>query len=117
MEHRLSKRVQGELGLLIYKRGMPVAFGQIKDASLRGLFITTDYDDIQVNQTIEMEFCLPDRQENGFRKLKAQVARKVHSGLGVDFETVENNSVAIVSLVQWLERHHVQRQQLSVRRD
>lgn len=39
MEHRLSQRIEGELPILVYKRGMPVATGAIKDASRRGLFI------------------------------------------------------------------------------
>lgn len=116
MEHRLSKRVEGRLGLLIYKRKMPVATGRIKDASAQGLFIATDYDDIQLNQTVEMEFYLPDRQENPFRKLKAHVVRKADNGLGVDFDGVENDSFTIASLIQWLERHHMQRQHFSVRR-
>lgn len=116
MEHRLSKRVEGKLGLLIYKRRIPVATGLIKDASRHGLFIATDFDDIQLNQTVELEFHLPDRQENPFRKLKAHVVRKADNGLGVDFSGVENNSFTIASLVQWLERHYMQRQYFSVRR-
>ena len=60
MEHRLSKRIFGKLGLLVYKRGLPVATGQIRDASKRGLFIATDYTDLQLNQTVELEFRFPD---------------------------------------------------------
>jgi hypothetical protein len=105
MEHRLSKRVQGKLGLLVYKRGMPVATGQIRDASKRGLFIATDYTDIQLNQTLELEFRFPDTQEKQFRRLKAHVVRKSDKGLGVDFEGVENDSFTISSMVQWLNRH------------
>lgn len=107
MEHRLSKRVQGKLGLLVYKRGMPVATGQIRDASKRGLFIATDYTDIQLNQTVELEFRFPDTQESRFRRLKAHVVRKSDRGLGVDFEGVENDSFTISSLLQWLKKHHV----------
>lgn len=116
MEHRLSKRVPGKLGLLIYKRRIPVATGQIKDASKQGLFIATDYDDIQLNQTVEIEFHLPDRQGNRYRKLKAHVVRKADNGLGVNFDGVENDSFTIALLMQWLERHHMQRRHFSVRR-
>jgi PilZ domain-containing protein len=107
MEHRLSKRVQGKLGLLVYKRGMPVATGQIRDASKRGLFIATDYTDIQLNQTVELEFRFPDAQENRFRRLKAHVVRKSDKGLGVDFEGVENDGFTISALIHWLKRHHM----------
>jgi|TARA_R110001592_G_scaffold17015_1_gene72143 hypothetical protein len=107
MEHRLSKRVQGKLGLLVYKRGMPVATGQIRDASKRGLFIATDYTDVQLNQTVELEFRFPDTQEKRFRRLKAHVVRKSDRGLGVDFEGVENDSFTISSLINWLKNHHM----------
>ena len=106
MEHRLSKRVPGKLGLLVYKRGMPVATGQIRDASRNGLFIATDYSDVQLNQTLEIEFRFPDREEKQFRKLKAHVVRKSAKGLGVDFEGVDNDSFTISSLLKWLKQHH-----------
>ncbi len=105
MEHRLSKRIHGKLGLLVYKRGMPVATGQVRDASKRGLFIATDYTDVQLNQTVELEFRIPDKQGKQFRKLKAHVVRKSDKGLGVDFEGVENDSFTISCLVQWLNKH------------
>lgn len=116
MEHRLIKRIEGKLGLLIYKRKIPVATGQITDASRHGLFIATDYDDIELNQTVEMEFHLPGRHGNPYRKLKANVVRKADNGLGVDFDGVENDSFTIASLIQWLERHHMQKQYSFVRR-
>ena len=116
MEHRLSKRVQGKLGLLVYKRGMPVATGQIRDASKRGLFIATDYTDVQLNQTVELEFRFPDQQEKRFRRLKAHVVRKSDRGLGVDFEGVENDSFTISSLVQWPKKHHMPVNYFPVRR-
>ncbi|WP_292016619.1 PilZ domain-containing protein [Marinobacter sp. HL-58] len=116
MEHRLSKRVQGKLGLFVYKRGMPVATGQIRDASKRGLFISTDYTDVQLNQTLELEFRFPDNQEKQFRRLKAHVVRKSDKGLGVDFEGVENDGFTISSLVQWLKKHHVPMNYFPVRR-
>lgn len=106
MEHRLSKRVQGKLGLLVYKRGMPVATGQIRDASKKGLFIATDYTDVQLNQTLELEFRFPDKEEKRFRRLKAHVVRKSDTGLGVDFEGVENDSFTVSSLIHWLKSHH-----------
>lgn len=106
MEHRLSKRVPGKLGLLVYKRGMPVATGQIRDASKQGLFIATDYTDVQLNQTVEIEFQFPERKEGRFRRLKAHVVRKSPKGLGVDFEGVDNDAFTISSLLHSLKLHH-----------
>ncbi|MCL7944642.1 PilZ domain-containing protein [Marinobacter sp. ATCH36] len=116
MEHRLSKRVEGKLGLLVYKRGMPVATGQIRDASKRGLFIATDYTDVQLNQTLELEFRFPDKQETQFRRLKAHVVRKSDNGLGVDFEGVENDGFTVSSLMQWLKKHYRPMSHFPVRR-
>lgn len=106
MEHRLSQRVQGKLGLLVYRRGMPVATGQIRDASKRGLFIATDYTDVQLNQILELEFRFPEKQEKQFRRLKAHVVRKSDDGIGLDFEGVDNDGFAISALIQWLTRHY-----------
>ncbi len=106
MEHRLSKRILGKLGLLVYKRGLPVATGQIRDASKRGLFIATDYTDVQLNQTVELEFRFPDRKENAFRRIRAHVVRKCDNGLGVDFEGVDNDGFTITALLSWLQKHN-----------
>ncbi|CAN0606376.1 MULTISPECIES: PilZ domain-containing protein [Marinobacter] len=106
MEHRLSKRILGKLGLLVYKRGLPVATGQIRDASKRGLFIATDYTDVQLNQTVELEFRFPDRKENAFRRIKAHVVRKCDNGLGVDFEGMDNDGFTITALLSWLHKHN-----------
>ncbi|PXX91757.1 PilZ domain-containing protein [Marinobacter vulgaris] len=106
MEHRLSKRTDGKLGVLVCKRGMPVATGQIRDASKRGLFIATDYTDVQLNQTLELEFRFPDKQEKQFRRLTGHVVRKSENGVGVDFDGVENDTFTIFSLIDWLEKHH-----------
>ncbi|AOY87690.1 pilus assembly protein PilZ [Marinobacter salinus] len=107
MEHRLSKRIPAKLELLIYKRGMPVATGQVRDASKRGLFIATGYSNAQLNQTLEIEFRFPDRQGRQFRRLKAHVVRKSDHGLGVDFDGIENDTFTISSLVQWLNKHRL----------
>ncbi len=106
MEHRLSKRTDGKLGLLVYKRGMPVATGQIRNASKGGLFIATNYTDVQLNQTLELEFRFPDKQEKQSRRLRAHVVRKSDNGFGLDFEGVENDRFTISSLIQCLERYH-----------
>lgn len=116
MEHRLSKRVQGKLGLLVYRRGMPVATGQIRDASRRGLFIATDYTDVQLNQTLELEFRFPEKHDKQFRRLKAHVVRKSDQGLGVDFEGMDNDGFTISSLIHWLTQHHMPANYFPVRR-
>ena len=105
MEHRLSKRMPGKLKLLIYRRGMPVATGEIRDASKRGLFIATDYIDVQLNQVLEIELRFPESSQNRFFRIKAHVVRKLDKGLGVEFGESNNDALAISSLMQWLGKH------------
>lgn len=105
MEHRLSKRVPGKLSLLVYKRGMPVATGRIRDASRRGIFIATDYNDVQLNQTLELELCYPEHTEKPLRRLRAHVVRKSPNGIGLDFDGVDNDALTIANLIHWLKDH------------
>ncbi|KPQ30063.1 MAG: PilZ domain [Marinobacter excellens HL-55] len=103
MEHRLSQRIEGELSILVYKRGMPVATGQIQDASRRGLFIVTDYNDIRLNQTIELAFRYPEQHGQGHRVLTAHVVRRSDTGIGLDFDGVDNDALAVAELLSWLQ--------------
>ncbi|MGM0952326.1 MAG: PilZ domain-containing protein [Pseudomonadota bacterium] len=104
MEHRLSQRIEGQLPILVYKKGMPVGTGKIRDASRRGVFITTDYSDVRLNQTIQLAFRLPEVAD-GQQTLNAHVVRRAEDGLGLDFDGVENNAGAIFALILWLNDH------------
>ncbi|WP_417514492.1 PilZ domain-containing protein [Marinobacter sp.] len=107
MEHRLSKRIPGKIKLLIYRKGIPVATGQICDASKRGLFINTDYLDVQLNQMLEIEIQFPGDSEKKFIRLKAYVVRKIDKGLGLDFGETNSDAFAISKLIQWLDKHQM----------
>lgn len=98
MEHRHSTRLDGKLFALVYKRGLPVASGHVTNASQRGLFITTEYDDVALNQPIEVELCYPGRPG----RLKAYVVRKDGKGLAVDFENTDRNLLEIARLLEWV---------------
>ncbi|MDO3722199.1 PilZ domain-containing protein [Marinobacter sp. chi1] len=116
MEHRLSKRVPGRLGSLLYKRGMPVATGQIRDASRSGLFLATEYAGADIDETVELEFRFPKRDERSFRRLVARVVRKTDKGLGVEFESAGNDTFTISYLLKWLQQHHLPSAYFSVLR-
>ncbi|MET4024824.1 hypothetical protein ABIE59_000329 [Marinobacter sp. MBR-99] len=103
MEHRLSQRIEGELPILVYKRGMPVATGQIQDASRRGLYVATDYSDIRLNQPIQLAFKLPDKRQDCHRVLNAHVIRRSTGGLGLAFDGSDNDARVIADLIQWLQ--------------
>lgn len=102
MEHRLSQRIEGDLPILVYKRGMPVGTGEIRDASRRGLFIATEYTDVRLNQTIQLAFRFPDLPD-GHRTLSAHVVRRSDGGLGVDFDGADNDARTISELMIWLQ--------------
>lgn len=103
MEHRLSQRTEGELSILVYKRGVPVAIGEIQDASRRGLFVATDCTGIRLNQTIQLAFRYPEQQELGHRVLTAHVVRQSDKGLGLDFDGVDNDALTVAELIDWLQ--------------
>src|SRR5690554_5405856 len=103
MEHRLSQRIEGELPILVYKRGMPVATGQIQDASRRGLFVATDYADIRLNQPIQLAFKFPDQRHDCHRVLNAHVVRRSSGGLGLGVDVTDNDASVIAELVKWLQ--------------
>ena len=104
MEHRLSQRTEGQLPILVYKRGIPVGTGQIRDASRRGVFVTTEYNDVRLNQTLQLAFRLPEFADDQ-QTLNAHVVRRSEHGFGLDFDSTENNARAIFALILWLNDH------------
>ncbi|XKH00863.1 PilZ domain-containing protein [Marinobacter nauticus] len=104
MEHRQSQRIEGQLPILVYKKGMPVGTGKIRDASRRGVFVTTDYSNVRLNQSLQLSFRLPEIAE-GQQTLNAHVVRRSENGFGLDFDGAENNARAIFSLIMWLNEH------------
>lgn len=101
MEHRLSERMSGRLALLVYRRGLPVASGQVRNASRNGLFIATDYRDIDLNQSLEVEFY----GMSGFRRLKGHVVRKSRFGLGIELTGSDSNSSDVIdTLIEGLQQ-------------
>lgn len=70
--------------LLLYKTGVPVAIGRIRDVSARGLFVETDFDGFNVHQSLEVEL-LPRCSTHIDRcRFKTVVARRVRGGFGLE---------------------------------
>lgn len=101
MEHRQSQRIEGQIPILVYKKGLPVGTGQIRDASRRGVFISTDYSDVRLNQPLQLAFKLPEVTE-GQQTLTGHVVRRSDHGFGLDFEGADNNARAIFAMILWL---------------
>lgn len=101
MEHRKSPRIEGQLSILVYKRGLPVGTGQIRDASRRGVFIKTDYRDVRLNQPLQLAFQLPESRDSQ-HTLTGHVVRHSEHGFGLDFDSANNDHQAIFQLILWL---------------
>lgn len=90
MEHRCTERSLSELKILIYKHNHPVAIGRIKNGSHNGVFVETDFVDIECEHQLRLEV-LPNK--NPITKLQriemqALVIHKEEKGFGaeVDFD-------------------------------
>ena len=87
MEHRCSERVTTDLKVLIYKLGIPVAIGRLKNGSKLGFFVETDFADINVLHPLDIEVLLQQGPHNLERyKYTTRVIRKADAGLGLELE-------------------------------
>ena len=87
MEHRCSERVTTDFKVLIYKMGIPVAIGRLKNGSKLGFFVETDFADINVLQPLDIEVLLQQGPHNLERyRYTSRVIRKAETGLGLELE-------------------------------
>ena len=87
MEHRCSERVTTDFKVLIYKMGVPVAIGRLKNGSKLGFFVETDFADINVLQPLDIEVLLQQGSHNLERyRYTSRVIRKAETGLGLELE-------------------------------
>lgn len=105
MEHRLSQRFSGDLPILLYKRGIPVATGEVRNASRCGLFIATEYDDVRLNQAVKLGFRLAGDYSGRLYSLNAHVVRVDGEGVGVDLDATGNDARTISELIIWFQDH------------
>ncbi len=103
MEHRYDKRFSSDHKTLIFRNGMPVAIGRIFNISRGGVFVKTELNLIDVNQSIELELIARNSSSRavegcGDRRLcKTLVMHKSDGGLGLmlreDCEVTQKNFV------------------------
>lgn len=117
MEHRCSRRVPLNINALIYKHGVPVAMGRIKNGSSHGLFVETDYGDVRELQTLEIEILLGQRLKGDRRcRIAALVVRKATYGMGLEVEVLEDqNARPLKQFIEQrrLDQHRVNRDLLA----
>ncbi|MDX1755060.1 MAG: PilZ domain-containing protein [Marinobacter sp.] len=104
MDYRQNKRMPGRLTLLIYRRGLLVATGMLRNISQRGLFISTNCQDLDLNQKLEIEFRLHDPDAPEPQRVSAVLVHKNSRGLGVEFASKEQaDSPEVRSLLRWVK--------------
>lgn len=105
MEHRYDKRFPADHKTLIFKNGMPVGFGRVRNFSRGGIFIKTEFNAIDVNQSLEIELGSHNHSvatHYGERCLcKTLVMHKTSDGMGLmlreDCADTQNNFSAFVA--------------------
>src|SRR5690606_22937662 len=98
MEHRCGERMDVDLKTTIFKQGIMVGKGRIKNGSAYGLYLETAYSDANILQKLALEVVLqPTPQETVSHKIHAIVTRKSASGLGLELETIGEQDSAIMS--------------------
>jgi PilZ domain-containing protein len=101
MEHRHNSRARTELKVILFNNGLPVAVGKTKNISSEGLFIRSAYNEVALNQPLEIQF-VPTRQRCPSRiRVKACVVHKTAIGFGLAL--VDSCEVAREGMKQLLE--------------
>lgn len=106
MEHRKTKRVPAQIHVLLYQRGLPAAVAMVRNISKCGMFVATDFDDIDINQKVDVEFRLDGEstERSQHQWVGAQVVRKTDFGLALECDDDSNNfcSAAVTEVFHWL---------------
>lgn len=92
MEHRCTTRINSELKLLIYKHNLPVAIGRVKNGSRYGVFVETDFMEIECEHQLKLEVLLDKSSGTKFQRIEmeALVIHKTAKGFGaeIDFPSI-----------------------------
>jgi hypothetical protein len=102
MEHRCTDRIASELKILIYKHNRPVAIGRVKNGSRSGVFVETDFVDVDCEHHIKLEILLNKTNSAKLQRIEmnAIVIHKTPRGFGaeVDFQNAAHADMFIEML-------------------
>ena len=94
MEHRCKERSPSELKILIYKHNHPVAIGRIRNGNQHGIFVETDFVDIDCEHQLRLEVLLNKNLATKLQRIEMQaiVIHKEDKGFGaeVDFDKISD---------------------------
>lgn len=95
MEHRCSERRSANIKILIYKYGIPVAIGRIKNGTRHGLFIESDLADVAPLQQLGIEMLVSGTASKLQRyKFESIVIHKAEHGFGVELDALTDEAGA-----------------------
>lgn len=99
MEHRYNPRIPTNIKLLIYRRGIPIATGFVRNVSRGGLLIETDLRNISVHERLEVELLsrlIPQGQRLRFN---TRVAHRGAQGYGLELDEISVATETLSSLL------------------
>lgn len=95
MEHRCTNRYDSDLNIQIYQDKTPVALGRIKNASIAGVFVETEFTDIDCEHQVSLEILHGRNSAYKSKRIKipALVTHKLSNGFGAELD-IANQELA-----------------------
>lgn len=107
MENRSDFRTYASINLLIYKSGFPVAIGITRDISNTGLFVQTNYVDIDPGQVLEFELLYSRKRAAAHKRYRAVFHAQRSDGLVLRFDpTCHHDARKLAAMVEWVAHAH-----------
>lgn len=88
MEHRCSRRIMTCLSTRLFRQGLLVATGVIRNVSRHGVFVETDYCEANKNQAFDLEISSLNEH---LAMVSATIAYQAISGFGLEFLEEQNS--------------------------
>ncbi|MCG3168918.1 MAG: hypothetical protein CALGDGBN_00428 [Pseudomonadales bacterium] len=89
MEHRHHARVPVGITTLIYRRGLPIATGRIRDASTHGVFIETECCELARHQRVQCELRTAEDRPGAMQCVWGSVVRTGEDGAALELDAGE----------------------------
>ena len=113
MEHRLYPRIPVDVAMLIYRRGLPVATGRIRNASRGGFLVETGYEDLREYQSLEVEFCAVATPQPVRHRVAAHVCRRGADGVALEVDDLDGRTPpAMATLVSVIPQNRTHQEYL-----
>lgn len=102
MEHRCSDRHVADIKILIYRYGIPVAIGRIKNGNRYGLFIESDLTDVHPLQQLGVEILVYRSPQKLQRyRFESIVIHTKGNGFGVELDALtEETANQLLDMLQ-----------------